>query len=211
MEQFIESTINQFGYLAITLLIAIENIFPPIPSELILTFAGFLTTNSELTILGAILAATLGAGLGAAVLYWIGTFLDMPTLAKLVDSRLGRILHLRLKDFERAEYHFKKHGRLAVFLGRFVPVVRSLISVPAGMTKMPFGTFMLYSLAGAGIWNTVLIGFGHYAGKAWKQVMVVADDFKIIILVVLALAVLVGLGVHYLKKNKRKQAKSTEI
>ncbi|RRG18154.1 DedA family protein [Weissella viridescens] len=211
MEHFIETAINQFGYLAITLLIAIENIFPPIPSELILSFAGFLTTTSNLTILGAILAATLGAGIGAAVLYWAGTFLDMPTLAKLVNSRVGRLLHLRLKDFERAEYHFKKHGRLAVFLGRFIPVVRSLISVPAGMTKMPFGTFMIYSLAGAGIWNTVLIIFGHYAGKAWKQVMVAADDFKVVILVVLAAVVVIGLGWHYLKKHKIKQVKSNEI
>lgn len=211
MEQFIETAINQFGYLAIALLIAIENIFPPIPSELILTFAGFLTTSSSLTIVGAILAATLGAGIGAAVLYWIGTFLDMATLAKLVNSRLGRFLHLRLKDFEKAEYHFTKHGRLAVFLGRFIPVVRSLISVPAGMTKMPFMTFMLYSLAGAGIWNTVLIVLGHYAGKAWKQVITLADDFKIVVLIVVVGAIIIGITVHFYKKYKIKQAKSTEI
>lgn len=209
MEQFIETAINQFGYLAIALLIAIENIFPPIPSELILTFAGFLTTSSQLTIVGAIIAATVGAGIGAAVLYWVGTFLDMDRLEQLVNSRLGRMLHLRLKDFEKAEYHFTKHGRLAVFLGRFVPVVRSLISVPAGMTKMPFGTFMLYSLAGAGIWNTVLIVLGHYAGQAWKQVIVWADDFKIVVVIIVVLVAVAWLA-YYLYNKKRTPAKSIE-
>lgn len=209
MEQFIETAINQFGYLAIALLIAIENIFPPIPSELILTFAGFLTTSSQLTIVGAIIAATVGAGIGAAVLYWVGTFLDMDRLEQLVNSRLGWMLHLRLKDFEKSEYHFTKHGRLAVFLGRFVPVVRSLISVPAGMTKMPFGTFMLYSLAGAGIWNTVLIVLGHYAGHAWKQVIVWADDFKIVVVIIVALVAVAWLA-YYLYNKKRTLAKSVE-
>ncbi|MBM7617698.1 membrane protein DedA with SNARE-associated domain [Weissella uvarum] len=205
MEQFIESMINQFGYLAITLLIAVENIFPPIPSELILTFSGFLTTQSQLNVAGSIIAATLGASIGAAILYWIGSFLDMPTLAKLVDSRLGRALHLRLKDFERAEAFFLRHGRFAVFAGRFIPVVRSLISVPAGMTKMSFPVFMMYSSLGAGIWNTVLIGLGHYAGQAWQQVLTVIDEYKYV--VVLG-GVICGLLIWLAYRMYTKKAKS---
>jgi len=202
MEQFIEATISQYGYLAIAVLITIENVFPPIPSELILTFAGFVTYSTELSVVGAIIAATIGAVLGAAILYWIGTYLDMDRLERLVNSRLGKLLRLRLSDFKKAEAHFVKHGRAAVFFGRFVPIVRSLISVPAGMTKMPFGTFLLYTTLGTLTWNTVLVSLGHIAGRAWTQVLTVVDDVTSVMTVIVIIIVLIG-GVIYLVRRKK--------
>ena len=206
MEQFIETAISQYGYLAIALLITIENVFPPIPSELILTFAGFVTFTSDLTIVGAVLSATLGAILGATILYWIGTYLDMERLEKLVNSRGGKILRLRLADFEKAEKHFMKHGRAAVFFGRFVPIVRSLISVPAGMTGMPFGTFLLYTSLGTLIWNAVLVSLGHFAGRAWTQVLDAVDEVTSIMKFVLIAVVIIG-GIVYIVRRKKESVK----
>lgn len=200
MEQFIETAISQYGYLAIAFLITIENVFPPIPSELILTFAGFVTYSTDLSVVGAILSATLGAVLGATILYWIGTYLDMNRLEMLVNSRLGKILRLRLKDFEKAETHFMKHGRAAVFFGRFVPIVRSLISVPAGMTGMPFGTFLLYTTMGTLIWNTVLVSLGHFAGRAWTQVLETVDGVTSILKIILIVVVLAGVVFYIVRR-----------
>ncbi|WP_022791935.1 DedA family protein [Weissella halotolerans] len=200
MEQLIETAINQYGYLAIIILLVVENIFPPIPSELILTFAGFLTYQGQLNIFGAICAATLGALIGASLLYWIGTYLNRERLAKLVDSRLGRILRLRLADFEKAESHFQRHGRAAVFFGRFIPVVRSLISVPAGMTKMPFLQFLVFTFAGSAIWNTVLISLGHIAGKAWTKMLVKVDSITGMLTWLLVALVVVGVVIYGLKR-----------
>ncbi|AIG65039.1 DedA family protein [Weissella tructae] len=202
MEQFIETAISQYGYLAIALLITLENVFPPIPSELILTFAGFVTYSTDLSIVGAVLAATVGAVLGATILYWIGTYLDMERLEQLVNSRLGRILRLRLADFQKAEEHFMKHGRAAVFFGRFVPIVRSMISVPAGMTGMPFGRFLMYTTLGTLIWNTVLVSLGHFAGRAWTQVLAAVDNVTSIMTVVLIIVFIIGGIIYLVRRNK---------
>lgn len=202
MEQFIETAISQYGYLAIALLITLENVFPPIPSELILTFAGFVTYQTDLTIVGAVLSATIGAVLGAAILYWIGTYLDMDRLERLVDSRLGKLLRLRLSDFEKAEKHFVKHGRAAVFFGRFIPIVRSMISVPAGMTKMHFGTFLLYTTLGTLVWNTVLVSLGHVAGRAWVKVLETVDGVTTIMTVILIVVIVIGGGIYMLRRKK---------
>lgn len=200
MEQLIETAINQYGYWAIISLLVMENVFPPIPSELILTFAGFLTYRGQLTIVGAICAATIGALIGASLLYWIGTYLNHERLAQLVDSRLGRLLRLRLADFDKAEAHFQNHGRAAVFFGRFIPVVRSLISVPAGMTKMPFWQFLGFTFAGSAIWNTVLIGLGYVAGQAWTKMLAKIDHVTGVLTWLIIGLVLLGLIIYGLKR-----------
>lgn len=202
MEQFIETAISEYGYLAIAFLITLENVFPPIPSELILTFAGFVTYQTDLSVIGAILAATIGAILGATILYWIGTYLDMDRLERLVNSRLGKILRLRLSDFEKAEAHFMKHGRAAVFFGRFIPIVRSMISVPAGMTGMPFGKFLLYTSMGTLIWNTVLVSLGHFAGRAWTKVLATVDSVTSVMTIILIVVIVIG-GIVYLIRRKK--------
>ena len=116
--------IGQYGYLGIALLIALENIFPPIPSEVVLTFTGFLTLTAGLNVLGAITAATIGAVLGAAILYAVGHFLSVERLEKILNGKVGQTLRFKAEDLNKATNFFQKNGVLALFFGRFVPVVR---------------------------------------------------------------------------------------
>ena len=129
MENWITEVMNTYGYIGILLLIALENIFPPIPSEVILTFGGFMTTTSNMSIIGVIIVSTIGSIVGAIVLYGIGLLIDVNRLEKIVD-KWGHILRLTSKDINKANAWFHKFGVWAVFLGRLVPLVRSLISIP---------------------------------------------------------------------------------
>ena len=186
MQDIIIDIVNRFGYLGIFLLIAIENIFPPIPSEVILTFGGFLTTQTAMNIWGIILASTLGSVMGAVILYLVGRVLNADRLEKLIDSKLGRALHLDKGDVRRAEAWFLNHGNSAVFFCRFVPIVRSLISVPAGMSKMKPLPFLLLTAIGTFVWNTVLVFLGKVAGDAWETIANYVDTYALIALAVLA-------------------------
>lgn len=125
MESIILEIINQFGYVGVFILITVENIFPPIPSETILIFGGFMTTFSDINVWGVIAVATTGSVLGATVLYILGRMLHTKCLKLLLDSRLGKILHLRGEDIRRAEQWFKKHRNTAVFFYRFIPIIRA--------------------------------------------------------------------------------------
>lgn len=200
-QQTIIDFINTYGYFGVAGLIAIETIFPPIPSELVLTFTGYLTTTSKLNIFDAILAATVGAYVGAVVLYWIGRLLNADQIEKWLNGRWGRILHLKPSDVAKAEAYFRRKGGWAVFLGRFVPVVRSLISLPAGMVKYPFSKFSWLTLSGTFIWNTVLILIGHYAGKSWPTILAVVEDWLVIILIAVTVMLLGWLSYKYKKKT----------
>ncbi|KRL52849.1 DedA family protein [Furfurilactobacillus rossiae] len=202
MEQQLIDFMNQFGYLGIVLLIALENVFPPIPSEVILTFAGFMTLAADLTVTGSVIAATIGAVLGAIILYGIGHWLNEERLQRLVQSRFGRLLRLKQSDVTKTANLFKKHGGKTVFFGRFIPVIRSLISIPAGMTRMKWQSFILFTTVGTLIWNVVLIVLGRLAGHAWTQVSAAVDTFSTVTVVVLAI-LLVGGGVWYYVKRVR--------
>ncbi|KRL05411.1 DedA family protein [Liquorilactobacillus oeni] len=194
--------INQYGYWGIAALIALENIFPPIPSEVILTFSGFITLSSRLSVIGSIIAATIGAVLGALVLYAIGRLLSTARLEKLLAGKTGKILHLKASDVERAAVFFNRHGGQAVFFGRFVPVIRSLISIPAGMTGYPLGRFILFSTLGTLIWNAVLIMVGRLAGHAWPHFVSLIEVYgKILLLVVLIIGIL-ALWWHRYRRKK---------
>lgn len=165
---FLTDIINQYGYLGIIFLIAIENIFPPIPSEVVLAFTGFATLTTSLKVFPSILAATFGAVIGALILYAVGRLLSVPRLEKLIAGRC-KILHLKPADLEKAANFFKRYGGQAVFFGRFVPVVRSLISLPAGMAEYSFSRFIIFTTCGTLIWNTALIWLGRLAGHAWPH------------------------------------------
>ena len=144
MEQIIIDLMEKFGYLGVFLLIAVENIFPPIPSEVILTFGGFMTTYTSLNVVLVIVFATLGSVVGAIVLYYIGKILNKDRLIKIVNGKIGKVLRLKASDIEKADNWFDTKGQLTVFFCRFVPIVRSLISIPAGMSEMPMKKFLLY-------------------------------------------------------------------
>lgn len=204
MEQYIINFVNDFGYLGIVLLIALENVLPPIPSEVILTFAGFMTLSSNLTVWGSVLAATIGAVFGAVILYTIGGYLTPDRLAKIVDSRLGKILRLKHSDISKTHNFFIKHGPKTIFFGRFVPVIRSLISLPAGMTKMSWRTFALLTTLGTLIWNLVLILLGRAAGEAWTEVSATIDSYSSFVLVGIIGLILIGITVYYFKRIRVK-------
>lgn len=181
MQDFIIQMMNQFGYVGVALLIAIENIFPPIPSEVILTFCGFMTTYTNLNLIGAVIFSTIGSLLGAVVLYGVGRALSPRKLEKWLDGRLGKLLHLKKEDVRRSQEWFQEKGNSAVFFCRFVPIVRSLISIPAGMALMDFGPFFLLTTIGSLIWNVVLISLGALMGEAWPVILVYLDQYSTII------------------------------
>ncbi|MEG1495416.1 MAG: DedA family protein [Bacilli bacterium] len=206
MEQFIISFMNQFGYIGIALLIAIENIFPPIPSEVILTFGGFMTLSTNLNVVGVIIASTVGAIVGALVLYLVGRFFNKERLEKIITGRVGKILRLKAEDINKADKWFDKHGKGTVFFCRFIPIVRSLISIPAGMNAMPIISFLLLTTGGTLIWNTVLVMLGKLAGDSWPKVVSIFGAYSkigLLILVVLAI-VLIGLFYYFRLRKKNK-------
>lgn len=204
MEQQITQFINDFGYLAIVLLIALENLLPPIPSEIILTFTGFMTLTSKLTLWGSVIAATVGAVIGALLLYVIGRYLNPERLHWLVASRLGRELRLKDSDITKAQSFFQRHGFKTIFFGRFVPVIRSLISIPAGMAKMPGLLFVLLTTVATLIWNLVLILLGRAAGSAWAEVSAMVDTYASVVAILLAGILLIGGLVYYFKRIRTK-------
>ena len=170
MEQWIVGVMEDFGYPGMALLIAVENLFPPIPSEVILTFGGFLTTRTRLTACGGGVWATLEAGAGALALYALGRALGGRRMNALLAGPWGRRLGFDAAAARRAAARFEQRGAGSVFLCRCVPILRSLISIPAGMARMGLGRFLLYTTAGSLVWNTALVGLGAAAGESWQRV-----------------------------------------
>ena len=187
MQEIIISFMDQFGYLGIMLLVALENVFPPIPSEVILAFGGFMTTYTSLHVVGVIISATIGSVVGAIILYFIGKLLNKERLISIVSGKVGKILRLKPKDIEKADKWFDERGNVAVFFCRFVPIVRSLISIPAGMSDMPIRSFLLFTTIGTLIWNTVLVILGSKMGENWTKIVDFISEYASITLVVLVI------------------------
>ncbi len=202
MQEMIIEIMNNFGYLGVFLLIAIENVFPPIPSEVILLFGGFMTTFSDMNIVGVIIASTLGSILGAIVLYYIGKILNKERLKKIITSKPGKILRLKPEDIDKADNWFDTKGNKTVFFCRFVPIIRSLISIPAGMSEMPMKKFLIYTTAGSLIWNAALTIAGSIVGENWTSIVNIMDQYSHIILVLLIIIFIVAVAVFYKKRKK---------
>jgi membrane protein DedA with SNARE-associated domain len=164
------------------LLVALENLFPPLPSEVILPLAGFTASQGSFTVAGAIFWTTLGAVVGAVALYWIGAALGRRRLRAVVD----RMPLVDLHDLDRTEAWFERHGKAAVFFGRMIPVFRSLISVPAGIERMSFLAFVLLTTAGSLIWNTIFVLAGYYLGENWHIAEQYAGIFSRVVIVTVA-------------------------
>ncbi|KAA1039612.1 DedA family protein [Macrococcus equipercicus] len=200
MQQWITAVMEQFGYFGVFLLILLENVFPPIPSEVILTFGGFMVTKSHgLSYIGMLTASTLGALAGAVLLYYVGKVLGLQRIERLVE-RYGRILRLTTADVRRADSWFSKYGGITVFLCRFVPVVRSLISIPAGMNHMKLIPFIIYSALGTLIWNGALIYSGVRLGENWEQLLHLFDTYSHVLYVVIGIMIMIS--IVYLRKRK---------
>lgn len=158
-----------FGYPGILLVVLIENLFPPIPSEIVLPFAGFMTTRGSLTLFGVLTAATLGSVLGAIALYWVGQWVGRERIYHIA-ARFGRILSVSETDVRRSEDWFQRYGTWTVFFCRMVPIMRSLISIPAGLVRMNLWVFIAYTAVGSLLWNLLLVGVGAALGTAWPMV-----------------------------------------
>ncbi|KQL49541.1 alkaline phosphatase [Brevibacillus choshinensis] len=200
MQTWITTFMEQFSYIGIFLLMALENVFPPIPSEVILTFGGFMTTYTTLSVPGVIISATLGSVLGAILLYWIGYYLDIEKIETIVE-RWGHILRLKKEDITRANAWFDKYGYWTIFLCRMVPLVRSLISVPAGMTKMNVWLFLLFTTLGTLIWNVALVMIGSFLGQSWEDILSYMDMYSTVSYVVIGIVVVVFLFVFFRKRS----------
>ncbi len=203
MQTFILSMINQFGYLAIFLLITLETIFPPIPSEIILGFGGFLSTYSQLSFIGVVSSATLGSVLGAMILYGIGKIFHKEKLLEITNSKLGKAIHLKKEDIQKADAWFDQYGNFAVFIGRFIPIVRSFISIPAGMSDMPIIAFLFYTIMGSSIWNVALTYLGSLLGEHWEFIIQGLKNYTIILL--LLFFFILFLCMIFWRKKRRKK------
>ncbi|NEE04169.1 DedA family protein [Phytoactinopolyspora halotolerans] len=167
------------------LAVALENLFPPIPSEVILPLAGFSASRGEMNLIAAIAWTTLGSVLGALALYLIGALVGRDRV-RAIGERLPLI---KVSDLDRTEEWFARHGTKAVFFGRMVPIFRSLISVPAGVERMRVSVFLLYTTLGSLIWNTVFVVAGYQLGESWHRVEDYSGVFQKIVIAVCAVGV----------------------
>lgn len=166
---WVTDVIESLGYWGLFFLVALENVFPPIPSEIILPLAGFTTGQGEMNYVLAVLAATLGSLVGAMILYAVGYSFGEERVRWMVRN-WGKWLGFKEEDVDKADGWFDKYGGIAVMTGRVIPIVRSLISIPAGLRRMPLLRFMLYTTIGSLVWNSVLIGAGWILGDNWEEV-----------------------------------------
>ena len=160
MSDFIIGLITQWSYLGIFFLMVAENIFPPIPSELIMPFAGYVAASGDLNVVGVLIAGTLGSLVGTSAWYFAARLLGLHRFVWLCN-KLGRVATLSEDDIDKADHWFKRHGIWAVFIGRLIPAIRTLISVPAGLAAMPFAQFLAISAVGTLIWTAILTGAGY--------------------------------------------------
>ncbi len=155
----------ELGYAGLVVLMAVEHIFPPIPSELVLPLAGFEVGRGNLNLVWALVASTAGSVIGASALYLLARSGGRPLVLKL-----RRVLRVGEEDLDRAEQRFRRHSAWMVVLGRMVPGVRSLVSIPPGLVRMPFGRYLALTLVGSLVWNTALIVAGQQLGSRWEEV-----------------------------------------
>ncbi|SIM87430.1 DedA family protein [Micromonospora cremea] len=164
--------------------VALENLFPPIPSELILPLAGFTASQGKINLFAAIVWTTIGSVAGAVALYYVGVALGRDRV-RAIAARLPLI---KLSDIDKTEAWFVRHGVKTVFFGRMIPIFRSLISIPAGVERMPIATFLLYTTLGSLIWNTVFVMAGYLLGENWHSVESYVGTFQNVVIAVCALA-----------------------
>jgi membrane protein DedA with SNARE-associated domain len=181
LSDWVTDVIDKLGYVGVALLVALENLFPPIPSEIVLPFAGFVARDGGATLIGMIIAATIGSTVGALVLYGIAAAIGPVRLHRFV-VRYGKWFRLTERDIIKAEVWFDRRAVVAVLVGRCVPLIRSLVSIPAGFRRMPLATFVLYTVIGSLVWNTALIGAGYLLRSQWHDVEPVMEWFQYVVI-----------------------------
>ena len=177
MSEWVLAIMAKFGYLGIVFAMFAENVFPPIPSELIMPAAGFAAARGDLNILLVIVAGTFGSVLGALPLYYLGFLFNKERLI-LITEKYGKYVFIKSDDILSSNAWFDKHGKMAVFFGRMVPGIRSLISIPAGMNKMPLLSFLVLTALGASIWTTILTLAGFYLGRNYEVIQAMLAPYS---------------------------------
>ena len=188
LSQWVSDVISAIGYVGVAFLVALENVFPPIPSEVVLPFAGFYAGKGEASVVGMILAATAGSLVGAWILYGLAAWIGPERLRRFVVAR-GRWVGVKERDLDRSEAWFDKRANAAVLLGRCVPLVRSVVSIPAGFRRMHLVPFTICTVIGSLIWNTALIGAGAILGNRWEEVGDVVGIFQWVVILAVVAAV----------------------
>lgn len=188
--------IAALGYVGLALLLIAENLFPPIPSEVVLPLAGFLVGRGDLGFWQALLASTFGSVAGALILYVLGRY-----GGRRLVLRYGRFLHVDEDRLDRADGWFRRYGDWVVLFARVVPFARSVVSIPAGTMKMPAGRFTALTALGSLAWNTLLIGAGVVLGANWQRVEAWIGSYSNLVLVVAAVGVAILLVLHQLRKS----------
>jgi membrane protein DedA with SNARE-associated domain len=206
MEQWITSIMESLSYWGIGLLMFAENLFPPIPSELIMPLAGFTVAQNKMSFVPAVLAGVIGTILGAFPWYYAGKLVGEQRLKGLAD-KYGKWITVSSQDIDKAQRWFTRYGNKAVFFGRLVPGVRTLISLPAGMSNMPLAPFILYSTLGTTLWVMVLTFLGYILGDNYKLVEKYLDPVSKIVLVVLIVAFIVWVVRKSQKARRKKNTK----
>ena len=184
---WIEELILAIGYPGIVLVMAIENVFPPIPSEAVLPFAGALAADGELSFWGAVAAGTAGSVLGAVVLYGVGYVAHEAGVRRLVAA-YGRYVFISEHDLDRAAGWFERYGEAVIFFGRLIPIIRSIVSVPAGYTRMNPVRFLLYTTLGTALWSLLLTYAGWVLGENWETIREYTGPYENGALAVIVLA-----------------------
>ena len=196
MTQWAEELLLGGGYVLLAALILLENLFPPIPSELLLPLAGSRVATGELDYLPAVLAATAGSVIGALLLYALGRIGGRPLLL-----RHGRLLRLDERRLDRADEWFDTHGPKIVLFGRLIPGVRSVVSIPAGLSEMPIGRFVALTALGSTVWNALLIGAGWALGARWREVTHVVESLDVWVYVAVIAAIALAFGAARLRRG----------
>jgi len=196
LTDFARDAVTTAGYPGILGIMVLENVFPPIPSEIVLPLAGFEVERGELSFILTVIAATLGALIGALILYAVGLYGGRPII-----DRYGRVLRVSHADLDRAEAWFERWGDSVVLGARMVPLARSVVSIPAGIMRMPIGRFVLLTTIGSLAWNILLVGLGYQLGQNWEDVSDLVARFSKVILVIFILGILAG--VIWLRRRRR--------
>jgi membrane protein DedA with SNARE-associated domain len=215
LANWVQDVINQFGYLGVALLVVIENVFPPIPSEIVLPFAGFVAqqgasavnatadaAQSDTTVIGMMIAATVGSVVGALILYFVSAAIGPERLRGFVE-RFGKWFGVKSSDLVRAEEWFDRRSSAAVLVGRCVPLIRSIVSIPAGFRRMKLTSFVVLTAIGSAVWNIALIGAGAVLGDQWERVGEYVGVFQWLVIAAVLL-LLVRFVVSRLKNRRRK-------
>lgn len=200
------SLMDTLGGPGAAIIVGLENVFPPIPSEVILPLAGFSAAQGTFTLAGAIFWTTLGSVLGAILAYGLGFWLGADRVRALFD----RVPLMKVEDFDKAEGWFGRHGSASVFFGRMVPVVRSLISIPAGVARMNFLLFLALTTVGSGIWNSIFIVGGYLLGGQWQRIEAVAGWFSNAVVVAIIVVVVGFLGFRWRQERAQRRVDTEE-